>query len=227
MTTPREHLINVVIDELHGRCEAEIIEAWNDMCDQAGNGERMIHPMDKFNEYNENLFDTKKPLEIIYALEDYADFDANADYFYGDNKGNRYSTNDPLEDAVDFTELAIAIVDRKITVPSIDMDELEAEQDPTADDIDPAATHYSVDMVRPFETIDELPWDIDDVITLREKEHPERVSKFKMLGAHVDMGGQLYIHMGCSPWFIGNMYDKYEYLSTDGKWHIFGMPKEL
>ena len=226
MTTPREHLINVVTDELHGRCEAEIIEAWNDMCDQVGNGERMIHPMDKFNEYNENLFDTKKPLEIIYALEDYADFDANADYFYGDNKGNRYSTNDPLEDAVDFTELAIAIVDRKITVPSIDMDELEAEQDPTADDIDPAATHYSVDMMRPYKSVDEFPFAVGDTIIFRDNKYPKRKNKAMLMGVVTDEDNNIYITLIGRSFYTEYLFEHFEYYA-DGKWHIFGMPKEL
>lgn len=227
MTTPREHLINVVTDELHGRCEAEIIEAWNDMCDQAGNGERMIHPMDKFNEYNENLFDTKKPLEIIYALDDYADFDANADYFYGDNKGNRYSTNDPLEDAVDFTDLAIAIVDRKITVPSIDMDELEAEQDPTADDeADPAATHYSADMMRPFKTVDEFPFAVGDTIIFRDIEHPSCMNKAMLMGVFTDETNDIYIKFEGHSFYAEYLFEHFEYYA-DGKWHIFGMPKEL
>ena len=150
----------------------------------------------------------------------------HADYFYGDNKGNRYSTNDPLEDAVDFTELAIAIVDRKITVPSIDMDELEAEQDPTADDIDPAATHYNVDMMRPYKSVDEFPFAIGDTIIFRDSKYPRRKNKAMLMGVVTDEDNNIYITLIGRSFYIEYLFEHFEYYA-DGKWHIFGMPKEL
>ena len=222
--TFRELVVKRIETALQALNEDTVIGAWNMMCGNNGDGERMIHPMSMFDTYETNLFDSNRPLEIIRSLEDYENFDTEARYYFGDDNGNRYSTDAPLFEAVNFTELAIAIADYKISLNEINVAKIvkeskelyEHQDDKKADD------HSEL---RSYNDVNELPWAIGDAIRYRDKT-TMRQSLCTYDGAYWDAEGEFRIIIGKCSWYAEYMFRHFEYRSADGQWCDFGMPKE-
>ena len=113
--------IDAVIQILRDWNNSDLINAWNEYCDDKGSSDNRVYMMCEFNDFFNHL----TPLDIIEMVE-HTTFYTNSDYFAYDNYGRLVSFDD-VEDyyCFDFTELAEYLTENgDNNTEEVDRDEL-------------------------------------------------------------------------------------------------------
>lgn len=105
--------------------DCDMVEYWNNMCDDIYDNERIIYDMYVF----DDMMDGKKPTDIIESVDD--DFSTRDTYFCDDIYGIK--SFDDIYDVVDTDELIEYMIDNNESFGDWDIQQLLDEYDESED----------------------------------------------------------------------------------------------